>query len=170
MTWFEAAWFFLPAGVANMAPVLASRLPLLRAWNTPLDLGITLNGKRLFGDNKTIRGIVAGVLAAVTVAALQASFFNVGVTPSIAVAALLGLGALSGDALKSFFKRQLNIRPGSSWFPFDQLDYVIGGLAFAALLQPISLLFGLQVAVIYFTLHLIVSYIGYLLGLKRTPI
>ena len=30
-------WFFLPAGLANMAPIFAARLPYLRKLSFPLD-------------------------------------------------------------------------------------------------------------------------------------
>ena len=47
--------------------------------------------------------------------------------PTLIVGPLFAIGALGGDALKSFFKRQVGIRPGGTWFPFDQIDYIIGG-------------------------------------------
>jgi CDP-2,3-bis-(O-geranylgeranyl)-sn-glycerol synthase len=44
---------------------------------------------------------------------------------------LLGLGAMAGDAAKSFFKRRLGIAPGHPWIPFDQIDFQIGALLLA---------------------------------------
>jgi CDP-archaeol synthase len=34
---------------------------------------------------------------------------------------LISFGALAGDSIKSFFKRQIGIRSGASWLVFDQL-------------------------------------------------
>ena len=59
--WF-ALWFFLPAGLANGAPVIANKVPLINKWITPLDFGKTWGGKRIFGSNKTWRGLVVGGL------------------------------------------------------------------------------------------------------------
>ena len=39
-----------------------------------------------------------------------------------------GLGALGGDALKSFIKPRLGIAPGMPWIPADQLDFVVVGI------------------------------------------
>jgi CDP-2,3-bis-(O-geranylgeranyl)-sn-glycerol synthase len=171
---WEAFWFFLPAGVANMAPVFANRIPILNTWVQPIDGGKTYRGIRLLGDNKTWRGLLFGIFCAVVVALLQYRVFSnaAGVSTFfiIAAGALLGFGALFGDALASFFKRQQKRPPGSSWFPVDQLDYIIGGLVFVfPLVQPRAVDM-VYIVVIYFCLHLVTSYIGFLLGLKNKPI
>ena len=46
----------------------------------------------------------------------------------------LGLGALLGDLVKSFFKRKIGIKSGEPWIIFDQIDYVIGGLIFGSVM------------------------------------
>ena len=38
----------------------------------------------------------------------------------------MGAGTGVGDAVKSFFKRQIGIAPGASWIGFDQLDFFVG--------------------------------------------
>src|SRR4051812_27852644 len=53
-------------------------------------------------------------------------------TPSPLLGAWIGLGALSGDLVKSFAKRRRGILPGQAWIPFDQIDWLLGALAFAA--------------------------------------
>src|SRR5437667_105251 len=59
----QALWFFLPAYVANpMAVVFGG--------GTPIDFGRTLrDGERLFGDGKTWRGVVGGLLLSLAVPA-----------------------------------------------------------------------------------------------------
>ncbi len=177
-----ALWFFLPAGAANMAPVLVAHLPLLRHWNAPLDGGKYYRGKRLLGSSKTWRGLVCGIIFAAFVALLQqklshhlggfsmylqqAGYADV----SFLLGVLLGAGALIGDAIESFFKRQRAVAPGASWFPFDQLDYIIGGCLLAMLVSRLPLkIYGL-VVIAWFIIHLASSYVGYLLHLKKTPI
>jgi len=51
-------WFFLPAGLANMTPIFAAKLPYLSRWSFPLDGYATFRGKRVFGSHKTIRGVL----------------------------------------------------------------------------------------------------------------
>lgn len=168
---------FLPAGVANMSPVIANKIPGLNKWITPVDFGMKWHGKRILGDNKTWRGIVFGTFMAGLVGLIQYHFLlKIGpVTPllislSIASGMLMGFGALLGDAFESFFKRRLTVDPGASWFPFDQIDYIIGGLLISWPLLHWDLREVIYIFVIYFGLHLIVAYVGYLIGLKKTPI
>lgn len=175
-------WFFLGAGIANMAPVLVSKLPVVKDWKAPLDFGLKLRGKPLFGKNKTWRGLLSGIIfATATVAAQQAllrgldtdifvggqSFNSL---PLLVIGPLLGAGALIGDALESMFKRQIGIAPGKSWFPFDQTDYIIGAVLFTYPVVPLSLWLYAALLAIGFGLHVVTAYLGYLLKLKDSPI
>ncbi len=169
----DALWFFLPAGIANMSPILANNIPVLRRWKTPLDFGKKYKGKRIFGDNKTWRGVVFGTFTAGLVGLLQYKVVLPSVDPTLflfAATAAMGLGALVGDAVESFFKRRRGVKPGKSWFPFDQIDYIFGGLLFAWPFTDLSLEFVLAIVLLYFGLHLAVGYIGYVLGVKKHPI
>ena len=177
-----ALWFFIPAGMANMTPVFTAKLPGLRSWSTPVDFGCSVKGKRLLGDHKTWRGLLTGVVAGVLILWLQSvlyehhqairdfSSLDYQEISIVGLGILLSLGALAGDSIKSFFKRQLNVRPGRSWFPFDQLDYIAGGLLLSAIVVQLTLAQYAWIVIIWFGLHLISSYIGYLLKLKDKPI
>jgi CDP-2,3-bis-(O-geranylgeranyl)-sn-glycerol synthase len=73
-------YFFVPAYLANMAPVLVGkRLAFLAV---PLDFGASLRGARVFGDHKTWRGLVVGIAGAILGDAVK-SFFKrrVGIPP-----------------------------------------------------------------------------------------
>lgn len=170
--YLAAVLFFLPAGLANMAPVLACRVPLLRSWNTPIDFGTTLRGKRLFGANKTWRGLIMGTFVGALSAVIIGSLYpnSVGQAPLYIIGGLLGFGALAGDALESMVKRQLNIDPGSSWFPFDQLDYIIGGLLAVSLVISVPTWVVITIFAVYFVMHIVVSYLAFKLGYKDKPI
>lgn len=170
---WEAVWFFLPAGVANMSPVLAARLPLIKNWRTPIDFGQAYNGKRLLGDNKTWRGLAFGGLAGAVTGLIQYRVLTYSAESTgfiVLVTGLMGLGALIGDAVESFFKRRAGVAPGEAWVPFDQIDYVIGGLVFVLPLIALSLADILRILLAYFVLHLFVGYLGYLIGLKSKPV
>lgn len=180
-------WFFLPGGLANAAPVFANKIPLLNRWKTPVDLGKSYKGRRITGDNKTWRGIVFGIVVAIITSCIQreialdraadSAFFaeagriiKFGYLDFWVLGALQGLGALAGDVFESFVKRQRGIASGGTWFPFDQLDYIIGGLALSALYAPLNLKgYALTIAV-WFVLHLVATNTGYLVGLRERPV
>lgn len=170
--YIAALLFFLPAGISNMSPVLANKIPLFKAHKIPLDFGLTLRGKRVFGENKSLNGVIVGTLmgglTAVIVSKLNANTI-VTVAPFWA-GCLLGFGALAGDAIESFFKRQIGVKPGESWFPFDQIDYIIGALIAISLFVTLHMWLVVTVFIAYFGLHLITAYIGYKLGFKDKPI
>lgn len=171
--WWEAFWFFLPAGFANMAPILAAKAPGLKRWNTPMDFGKAWRGVRIFGDHKTWRGLISGTVFAMFIGWMQYRFIGTSPEPIwfiMLVAAAMGFGALIGDAIKSFIKRRRGIPSGDAWVPFDQIDYIIGGLIFVSLFIRPGLDQIIMIFIIYFGLHLIVSYIGYLTGFKKKPI
>lgn len=173
--------FFLPAGIANITPIIANVIPGLKRWKTPMDFGKSVNGKRLLGDNKTWRGLVTGTLAAGFAALVIYTIYPYTLdnlqfeasTPQLTVfiiGLIMGFGALLGDAVESFFKRRIGVEAGSSWFPFDQIDFIIGALVATSVvftLQPQEYIF---ITSTYLILHVIVSYIGYLLKLKSKPI
>ncbi len=169
---FFAIWFFLPAGVANAAPVVANKIPLLNTWHTPIDLHKSFRGIRVLGDNKTWRGLLTGTIAGGLTASLQHLAINRGGTLAevFLLGCILGFGALVGDAVESFFKRQKGIPSGKSWFPFDQTDYIIGGLVFIYPFTQLPIHIVLLIFITFFGLHLVVAYIGYLLKLKDRPI
>lgn len=175
-------WFFLPAGFANMAPLFAAKLPYLKRWSFPLDGYATFRGKRIFGDHKTIRGLLSGVLIGILTVYLQVYLYEevafvrtfVFLDYASINPLLLGLlasgGALVGDAIRSFFKRQVGIAPGKSWFPFDQLDYVVGGIVFTAVYIRLSFSQYILLCVTWFLLHPLATCIGYFLKLRDRPL
>jgi CDP-2,3-bis-(O-geranylgeranyl)-sn-glycerol synthase len=178
-----ALWFFAPAGIANVMPILAAKAPGLQRWHTPVDGGKTWRGQRLFGDHKTWRGVVTGTLAGMAFLWLQVSLGDhyawaaninqelpYGDTAIWLLGFLLGFGGLAGDMIKSFVKRQVPVKAGDSWFPFDQLDYIIGGLLLSALVVQLPVAVYVWVLIIFFGLHLLFSYIGYKLHFKAKPI
>lgn len=177
-----ALWFFLPAGFANMTPVFAARMPRLRKYNYPLDCYKTLNGLRIFGDHKTWRGIITGTLIGCLVFLLQQYLYkNYGWAENISSSVdysslpiifgiLMSFGALAGDAIKSFFKRRFSKQDGASWFPYDQLDYIIGGLAMSSIIIWLEPAQYLAITGLWFCMHLVFSYLGFKIKLKKTPI
>ena len=169
----QTFWLLLPAGFANMAPVLFKWVPFI---NYPVDFNKKFRDKPIFGKNKTYRGFLFGILTAILIVFIQQNVYEY--TSSISLlnyseinvfllGFLMGFCALFGDLIKSFFKRQVGIDSGHSWFPFDQIDWVIGSLIFAGfyinpeikIIAASILLFGI--------LHPVINLIGYYLGIKK---
>jgi len=183
-TMFLALWFFIPAGIANVMPVLVAKIPWLKRYTAPIDAGFVWRGKRVLGDHKTWRGLIAGIIGATLALAMQQYLFvhnnwlstmvgeriDYSSLPTLIVGPLFAIGALGGDAIESFFKRRFNIAPGRSWFPFDQTDYIIGGaLATAPFIRLHAGEYCLLLLV-WLVIHVLSTVAGYLLGLKDQPI
>ncbi|QQS64800.1 CDP-archaeol synthase [Candidatus Saccharibacteria bacterium] len=175
-TVIDALYFFLPAGLANMAPVFATLVPGLKNINAPLDFGRSYRGRRIFGSNKTLRGIVSGGLLGSLTALAQfyASKPELLSAQSLGRCLLcggaMGLAALLADAIKSFFKRQIGVAPGKPWIPFDQTDYILGGLLVSIQFVHLSALQVGSILVIYTGGHLLANFVGHRLGLRKSPI
>ncbi len=175
-------WFFSPAGVSNIAAFMSGKYPFLRKFSQPVDFGIKFRGNRLLGDNKTIRGFISGIIASILIVYLQIYLYNTfpnirenirldynSINPLI-FGFLSGFGALFGDSVKSFFKRQFNVAPGKSWFPFDQIDYIIGGIIFTSFYIRLSFNEYVLLFFMWFLLHPMTTFIGYILRLKNSPL
>lgn len=180
---FFALWFFLPAGIANMMPIFAARWPIIKPWDYPIDFGKTYRGKRIFGTHKTWRGLIVGIIFATLTLALQVwlirevSFLadltdqvDYATLPVLVLGPLFGFGALAGDCIESFFKRQRGTPPGQGWFPFDQTDYIIGGALATMPFVQLTIAQYIMLIVIWLIVHVVASYIGYVAGVKERPI
>jgi CDP-2,3-bis-(O-geranylgeranyl)-sn-glycerol synthase len=178
----QLLWFFLPAAWANMAPVLANNIPALDRLGVPVDARLSFRKRRILGDHKTLRGFIAGWVMAAVVILLQVWAYAIFPTIRslslidylsanvLLLSLVLGFGPLFGDAIKSFFKRQVGIEPGKNWFPFDQLDFVAGTLLLAPLVIDLSwyqISLGVALALL---LHPATNILGWILRLKDKPL
>ena len=108
-----ALWIMLPAYVPN--PVAA-----LLGGGTPIDLGKNYSdGNRIFGDGKTYRGLITGILAGIITGLILiwlAGQFPAASLPehTLLSVTLLATGALLGDLVKSFFKRRFKRNGGQN--------------------------------------------------------
>ena len=163
---FQCLYYFLPAYVANMTPVFVRKLPFLHhpIWS------------RKLGPHKTWRGLLLGTLAGTIVFGLQRQAYLMGFTSlalldyadfSLGYGISMAGGALLGDVIKSYYKRKAQIPPGKSWIPWDQLDFVLGGIAGVAFLYAMNITVVLILVLASPALHVLVNYLGYLLGMKE---
>src|SRR3989338_2080437 len=112
---FQALYFFLPAYVSNMTPVILGKYNILPY---PIDFNKKVNNRPILGSHKTWGGLLYGTIAGALIFLLQKQLYgipffqNVSILnydqSSILLGILLAFGALAGDAVKSLFKRRLN--------------------------------------------------------------
>ncbi len=169
----KCLYLMLPAYFANMAPVIVKKINFLAY---PVDFNKRLNNKPILGSHKTFRGFFFGIIFAVIIAYLQHIFYPLPAIRTIsfhdydnwlAFGFLMGAGALVGDSIKSFFKRKDDIAPGNMFFPFDQVDFVIGGLIFIMPLFSLTIgIFFTSIAV-SLVLHVLVNHIAFYLKIRN---
>jgi CDP-2,3-bis-(O-geranylgeranyl)-sn-glycerol synthase len=157
----EALKFIFPAYCANAVPVIVGGGP-------PLDLGKKfLDGKPIFGKNKTLRGFFVGLAVGVAVGLIEIESGLFDYPPLFSV--LSPLGALMGDLAGAFLKRRLGIAPGGLLPIVDQIDFVVGAILFSL---PLTMMYWeLAIAVITITppVHLLTNFLAYKLKLKNNP-
>ena len=166
-------YLMVPAYFANMAPVIVKRVNFLKI---PADFGVKFLKKPLFGKNKTYRGFFFGILFGIIIVFIQHKMYVVDTFQKISFynyenwflfGLLMGLGALTGDLIKSFFKRRLNIKPGEKFVPFDQTDFVIGSLMFIMPVYMVNFTIFLSCLVLSLVLHIIVNHAAFYLKIRN---
>jgi CDP-2,3-bis-(O-geranylgeranyl)-sn-glycerol synthase len=180
---FFAVWFFLPAGIANVTPIFVAQIPSLKRYDAPLDFGKEYRGKRIFGSHKTWRGLLAGIIFGTLTLWLQqiavqhsgwlqewTARVDYATLPTLMLGPLFAIGALGGDAVESFFKRQRGIPPGDGWFPFDQTDYIIGSSITSIPFVSLTISQYIVLILLWLAIHVVSSALGYLMGVKERPI
>lgn len=175
---------FMLAGLAHSV-WLASEVS--GYFSYPMDGGIRLRGRRLFGDNKRVRGFVvmlpaagasfwalAQLLDAVS-PALRASLWPLSNGELALLGTWAGLGFMLGELPNSFVKRQLDIAPGmpasgrlagSVSFVADRVDSIIGMLLAISVASHTPWETWVYVLTIGPAIHLCFSILLYRLGVK----
>jgi CDP-2,3-bis-(O-geranylgeranyl)-sn-glycerol synthase len=155
----ESLKLIFPAYCANAAPVLAG-------GGLPLDFGKNfVDGRRVFGKNKTFRGFFFGLAIGVLVGLTENFLFGYPLLFSV----LSPLGALMGDLAGAFLKRRLDIAPGGVLPIVDQIDFVVGAIVFSLPLSIISLELAIAMLIITPPIHLLTNFLAYKLKLKNNP-
>lgn len=166
----QSLWLIFPAYIANAVPVIVG-------GKTPIDFGRTFFDKRpVFGPGKTWRGAASGIAAGAVVAYIQGIFGESygmpesGFIPMTAgLGLLLGTGAITGDVVKSFFKRRLGFKRGQKLFLADQIDFLLGALLFASVKVKITIPVILILLVITPLIHRATNIFAHKRGLKNVP-
>ncbi len=162
----SSIYFFLPAYIANMAPIFVKK------WNflsSPIS-------EKVFGSHKTWRGIIIATFAGAITFLVQQSLYQAGFIQLSIIdysdfpfyfGALLGFGAIIGDLVKSYYKRKEGIPAGKKWMPYDQIDFAIGGIIASCIYYVPSAGVVLIILISSPLLHIASSMIGYKLKLRN---
>lgn len=151
--------FILPAYVSNGAPVLFG-------GGRPIDGGRKLFGKRILGDNKTIRGLIAGLLVGSLIGFGESYLLPY----MLAVGIAESFGAHFGDLLGSFVKRRMGLGPGHNMGFMDQYLFIIFGIVFAIPFGNLPNAYGIIfIFVITGALHIFTNSVAHRWKLKAVP-
>ena len=147
--------------MANGAPVVTKKIFGSRL-DVPLDFGAKFfDGRPVFGSSKTIRGIVAAILATTAFAPLIGLDLTIG--------AIVAGTAMVGDLFSSFVKRRLKLPPSSQALGLDQIPESL--LPLLACREALSLtVAGIAIGVgIFFAGELVLSRLLFRVHLRDEP-
>lgn len=182
----EVLYLFAPLLLADALSGLVMRLDWFASLRKPLDAGCSWRGKRLFGNNKTWRGVIVAMLGCVAGAALQKylvgeraqAFARVDYAhiDVLVFGSAMGAAAMAGELPNSFVKRRLGIKPGATtqgwlsivFYVWDQVDLLT--LCWPALSLWVSPDFTLIATSVMLALvvHPLSSLIGFAIGARRS--
>ena len=154
-----AIYIAIPTYVANSTPVLLG-------GGAPIDRERKfIDGRRILGSNKTVRGFSYGLLLGSLAALAEAILFsNYALLP---VGIVASIGALFGDLCGAFLKRRLDISPGSPLLVVDQLDFILGAILLTSPILKITAGTALILVAATVPIHLLSNAIAYVLRLKK---
>jgi CDP-archaeol synthase len=185
-----AVFLVIALALAGGVHVAWLRSAWSRPFALPIDAGRLFRGVRVFGANKTYRGLMAMPAAAATVFAAFSSlrgalpaWLESGVwavpAATLAMAGFVsGLAFMLAELPNSFFKRQMNIEPGGTprtpllrcvCFVIDRIDSTLGALLGLSLMLPMRPMTWIWCLLIGAGTHWLFSYWLYLLKLKARP-
>lgn len=150
-------YFIAPAYAANSTPVLF-------AGGRALDLGRNfLDGERIFGSHKTVRGTLGGLLSGFAVSIVEHVLTPI-YHPCLGFA--VSAGSILGDLAGAFLKRRVGIKPGDPAPILDQLDFILGAALLSYPLWNFTPFIVLLAVLITPPIHFAANVIAYMVGLK----
>ena len=154
-----AVYVAIPTYVANSTPVLLG-------GGAPIDRERKfIDGRPIFGTNKTVKGFSYGLLLGSTASLAEAVLFSNLLLVPAGIAA--SLGALIGDLFGAFLKRRLNIPPGDPLLIVDQLGFILVALLFASPVLNVTVGAVLILVMATIPIHLLSNAVAYMLRLKK---
>ena len=156
-----AARLLLLLGVANSAPIVAKNL-LGTRWSAPLDAGLHFaDGRPLLGPSKSVRGVIAAVASTALAGALLGF--------SLGLGAVIGAGAMLGDALSSFVKRRLGVASSDRATGIDQIPEALLPLVMVRGALDLQVLQIAAITLVFFLLEIPLARWAFRLGVRDRP-
>lgn len=166
---------FLIKMALYLAPMyFANSSAMLLGGKTRLDFGIHLSDNHpLFGNGKTIRGTIGGIVIGGAVGFLLSAIFRTQTSTLFGQYAylsfLLAFGAIFGDIIGSFIKRRLGVESGTEAPFLDQLDFIAGAILLGMVIYTPTLPEIIFVCVLTFFVHKFSNFVAFKLNLKKVP-
>lgn len=136
----------VPLLISGISLITILKLNLIKWLNIPIDLGKSLEGKRVFGDSKTYRGIIVLMLMGTAVSTLLHIGSKIGFSSyihpifsgsPISTGLIYTIPYILGELVNSFFKRRIDIPPGgvstTSFKSLQPLFDLSDGIIFTAI-------------------------------------
>lgn len=181
-------WLLLPLLGAAALHAACIRMDAFPGLRIPVDGGASFRQRRVFGANKTWRGILAVGAGCALVFVLQADvlhavhvfrdmeLFDYGKVNAPLFGFALGVAAELSELPNSFIKRQLDIPPGGAgegryrhlFFVVDQLDVLAGYWLLLASVMAVDIVQLLLSLGIVLAAHPALSLLGVMLGIRRS--
>ncbi len=172
-------YFFLPAYFTNMTPPILAKKNLFNFLAIRVDFGKKFLGNDIFGSHKTWRGVIFGLLVGILFSFFQKFLYQFSFFQKISLidyskinillfGFLISGGALFGDLLFAFIKRRLKLQPGAIFFPFDQINYIIGASIFLTPIFKIKIEVWFLLLILTPILHILTTHIGFYLNLTKS--
>src|SRR5215813_8207034 len=175
------AYLFSPLLIGLATHGFCIKFNCLAFLSRPLDRKRSFHGKRIFGENKTYRGIVVVGVGTAIGFRLQAllfhridsirniELFNYSFYKSVALGLVVGVAAMLSELPNSFIKRQFEIAPGAAakgWkglvlYVYDQIDFLVGAWVALAIVVPVTVERVLLSAGFLLVEHQLMSIVGY---------
>lgn len=176
------------SGVLNM---IWCKLPILKKLKYPIDFNKNfIDGKRIFGDNKTYKGLLGYVILNILCSVIHGiicNTFNLNnlnyfymnhsntLSFNILIGLLLGLGYSLFELPNSFLKRRLGISEGKStsglskiFFIFlDQADSVFGCALVVWLFYDLGIKLYIGYIILGAATHIVFNMLLYFLHLRK---
>lgn len=181
----------LPSILSGILNMIWCKLPILKSFQVPIDFKKNFfDGKRIFGDNKTWKGLIGYLIFNIITTILWGLICNVTninhlnyfyinnqniISFNIFIGLLLGLGYSLFELPNSFIKRRLDIKPGKTisggkkilFIFLDQADSIFGCCLVVWLFYNL----GIKLYIIYVLVgaltHIIFNMLLYFLKLRK---
>ena len=183
-----AVFILIAMGAAGVVHVMWLNWAQSELLLAPIDCGAHFRGRRVFGDNKRLRGFVALPLAAAgTFAAFAASrdwlpeslargLWSLPTLQFAGIGFAAGFAFVLAELPNSFLKRQLGVAPGEVpaqgslrvfCLLLDRVDSTLGVLIVVSLLAPVPAMTWLWVLLIGPGVHAFFSTMLFRIGVKE---